>query len=729
MSYIFYNCSALTLLDLSNFNTSSVTNMTCMFSYCNLLTELDLSNFNTSSATDMRYMFANCYALTSLDLSNFNTSSVTNMSYMFSDCKLLTELDLSNFNTSSVTNMSYMFYDCNKMTSLDLSNFNTSSVTNMSYMFYNCNLLTLLDLSNFNTSNVTDMSCMFYRCSAYIPVFYVYGIPTSYTNFAQLSSGSIYIVRHSSVSSDSSIQAFWKSIDQNYSAVYFEYEHVTRPTAQIEIERGKIINNNWTADENEGTVLKLTFNIQIYNNNISNALPPNEMTNIDITITNSNYVKNTDYTVDSINNSVAYLTLLTNPGNQYTGNLIVTDKKESTNISFIIPGIFAMVEFKKGGYGMSIGKVCTRNGLDIGIPTTIGTDLLLPTNNNTIDLTKNQLVVGQYNEQVDNALFIIGNGTSSLRSNILEVTNSSINTGGDINIPSTASYKINNVSVGSSYYGTCSTTAATAAKVVTCSGFTLIKGNIITVRFTNGISMKTSTTLNVNSTGAKSIERKWAGISSTNALYCKADSQLTFMYQGSYWELIAVDDQEHPIGSCYTTTTNTNPSTYFGGTWELINKEFISQEWYDNTGANISGVWTWNSTYTQNASSGDSKRNIAIVRNANDIYIRIGWYNKTAPSDSVTATIGTLDLSGIGLSNCYAQYIPGISDGLNAILIAHSEIENGILSIGTIDWITRATSIPSTTGSYCNIQFQLMTGGFSSYLDAACDKFIWKRTA
>ena len=163
---MFNSCNKLTSLDLSNFDTSKVTNMSNMFYYCNKLTSLDLSNFNTSNVTNMSYMFTSCNKLTSLDVSNFNTYNVTSMGNMFNYCSALTSLNISNFNTSNVTNMSYMFNSCNKLTSLDLSNFNTSKVTSMSNMFNNCRALTSLDVSNFNTSNVTSMNYMFSRCSA-----------------------------------------------------------------------------------------------------------------------------------------------------------------------------------------------------------------------------------------------------------------------------------------------------------------------------------------------------------------------------------------------------------------------------------------------------------------------------------------------------------------------------------------------------------------------------------
>ena len=161
LNYMFYGCSNLTNLDLSNFNTQNVTNMREMFCGCSNLTNLDLSNFNTKNVTDMIGMFYGCSNLTNLDLSNFNTKNVTDMNEMFANCSNLTNLDLSNFNTKNVTNMMGMFYGCSNLTNLDLSNFNTKNVTDMSRMFANCSNLTNLDLSNFNAQNVTDMSEMF----------------------------------------------------------------------------------------------------------------------------------------------------------------------------------------------------------------------------------------------------------------------------------------------------------------------------------------------------------------------------------------------------------------------------------------------------------------------------------------------------------------------------------------------------------------------------------------
>lgn len=51
---------------------------------------------------DMRNMFSHCENLTSLDVSNFDTSNITNFEGMFSHCENLTTLDLSDFDTSNV---------------------------------------------------------------------------------------------------------------------------------------------------------------------------------------------------------------------------------------------------------------------------------------------------------------------------------------------------------------------------------------------------------------------------------------------------------------------------------------------------------------------------------------------------------------------------------------------------------------------------------------------------
>ena len=191
--FLFSDCSLLSNIDLSKFNSQNVTNMCGMFKNCGSLSQLDLSNFNTQNVTNMAKMYEGCSSLTKLDLSNFNTQNVTNMAEMFKGCSSLLNIDISNFNTENVTNMIGMFYGCSSLSKLDLSHFNTLNVINMcdrcekynisnsinssphmlyyiektsNGMFGYCSSLTNLDISNFNTQNVINMAGMFEGCSS-----------------------------------------------------------------------------------------------------------------------------------------------------------------------------------------------------------------------------------------------------------------------------------------------------------------------------------------------------------------------------------------------------------------------------------------------------------------------------------------------------------------------------------------------------------------------------------
>ncbi len=176
MGAMFYGYNGVNL-DLSNFDTSNVTNMKYMFASTKA-SSLDLSSFDTSKVTDMSYMFENIQA-TSINLSSFDTSNVTDMNHMFYHSSNLTSLDLSSFNTSKVTDMSYMFDTLNKLTTLDVSGFDTSNVTNMDVMFYSLSNITSLDLSSFDTSKVTNMKQMFCNCTALTTVYASEGWNTS----------------------------------------------------------------------------------------------------------------------------------------------------------------------------------------------------------------------------------------------------------------------------------------------------------------------------------------------------------------------------------------------------------------------------------------------------------------------------------------------------------------------------------------------------------------------
>ena len=84
------------------------------------LTTLDVSNFNTSNVTDMYYMFCNCSKLTTLDVSNWDTSKVTDMRLMFYDCTNLTTI--TGIIDMKSCNYYDMFTNCDKLTGVKLKN-------------------------------------------------------------------------------------------------------------------------------------------------------------------------------------------------------------------------------------------------------------------------------------------------------------------------------------------------------------------------------------------------------------------------------------------------------------------------------------------------------------------------------------------------------------------------------------------------------------------------------
>ena len=109
-------------------------------------------------------------------------------------------------------------------------------------------------------------------------------------------------------------------------------------------------------------------------------------------------------------------------------------------------------------------------------------------------------------------------------------------------------------------YAVCSTGATTVSKVVSCTGFNLVTGSEIAVKFsyTNTAS---NPTLNVNGTGAKAINYDGTVV---NAGYLVANRIYTFRYNGTQYEL---------VGDLNINTTFTKTVPASG--WETTNGKTI----------------------------------------------------------------------------------------------------------------------------------------------------------
>ena len=206
---MFYYCNKLSSLDLSNFNTEKVTNMSGMFFGCSALTTIYASdNFKTDKVTVSSNMFGGCTNLKGYDSSKIDHTyaNCSTTGYFTPGCayaefdnatKTLTfrykrvkpegAYDLNvgdndpgwyaqreniekvvfdaSFANARPTSCYRWFYKCTSLTEIEgIENLNTQNVENMRYMFTSCIKLKSLDVSKFNTANVTHMSNMFEDC-------------------------------------------------------------------------------------------------------------------------------------------------------------------------------------------------------------------------------------------------------------------------------------------------------------------------------------------------------------------------------------------------------------------------------------------------------------------------------------------------------------------------------------------------------------------------------------
>ena len=134
--YLFYNGARLNCLNELLSVCKNVTSTENMFSGCySAISNLDLTNFDTAQTTNMGNMFMSCNGLKTLNLTNVITENVTSMMNMFMNCNGLEELDLSSFDTKNVTDFRNMFSGCSKLMKLDIRNFTFLSYAQASNMF------------------------------------------------------------------------------------------------------------------------------------------------------------------------------------------------------------------------------------------------------------------------------------------------------------------------------------------------------------------------------------------------------------------------------------------------------------------------------------------------------------------------------------------------------------------------------------------------------------------
>lgn len=246
-------------------------------------------------------------------------------------------------------------------------------------------------------------------------------------------------------------------------------------------------------------------------------------------------------------------------------------------------------------------------------------------------------------------------------------------------------------------YGTCSTAAATAAKVITTVGDTewnLKAGSFITIMFSATNTAK-NPTFNVNGTGAKNVFYTTTQITSSNLSYAGyANRPMNFMYDGTQYRFIGlgVDSNSDTKVNQQELTSNSDRSILLGsnnttaaattGTYKSTKFKYNPSTDVLTVGTvkgNLSGTATYatnsgTSTYSNNSakattatnagtatyakSAGTASRlgNSTIGSATRPIYINAG--NPT----TCTYTLGASVPSGAKFTDTTYQFI--ISDGV-----------------------------------------------------------------
>ena len=125
--FLYHNLNLESYSFLEYLDVSNVENFHCLFTanYNLISSDLDyIKNWNTTNARDMSNMFSDLKSLEELDISNFDTSKVTNFSYMFSNSTKLRRIYVGEkWDTSANTEETSNVFP----SSCYLPNFNTSN--------------------------------------------------------------------------------------------------------------------------------------------------------------------------------------------------------------------------------------------------------------------------------------------------------------------------------------------------------------------------------------------------------------------------------------------------------------------------------------------------------------------------------------------------------------------------------------------------------------------------
>lgn len=244
------------------------------------------------------------------------------------------------------------------------------------------------------------------------------------------------------------------------------------------------------------------------------------------------------------------------------------------------------------------------------------------------------------------------------------------------------------------WYGTSSTTASTQTKTVTCTGFYLETGAIISVAFTNANTYASATLqLNVNSTGNKWVYLNNASTSSANNLLWSANSVLTFIYDGTNFHFISkgVNGATVWYGTSSTTASTqekaTTISDYFLEKGSLVVVDFSTANTYTSAKITLNVNNTGAKNIYYNGSVTSSSNTLLWEANTTLTFV----YNGTGYVYVTSSKGGSVKDVQIGGTSI-------LSSGV-ANIVTNSTYNSSTNKIATMSDVPSVTSTYSSTGT------------------------------
>lgn len=193
-------------------------------------------------------------------------------------------------------------------------------------------------------------------------------------------------------------------------------------------------------------------------------------------------------------------------------------------------------------------------------------------------------------------------------------------------------------------YGICSTVAATVAKTVDITGFTLFTGATILVKFTY-TNTAVNPTLNINSTGAKSIKHGNEDVSLIAGVIYE------FIYDGANWEMVGLDHVDinnkiDALAAGLKLTVTANPT--------IIQKNTATNVTFEASVTDNSGTVTPTSVKINNED---------VSKDSNNKYKKTVSINTASNtySMSASATVNGMELKGKVAINARNRIYYGMS--------------------------------------------------------------------